>query len=440
MGRTLKNSLRILSLQLLVLGSVSAAIAAPGDGTEVFLTDNIAGRVVCFDVATGQLERYMANGFFPSAGPAGMALDFDGNLYIADEGSGKILRFDAVTGQYKGAFGSGFLTRPYGINYRIDGNLYVSDLTNDSVTRFDAATGQYEGTFGTGFVNTPAGMDFDTAQNILFVVSASTGVIVKFNPLTGQYLGTMGNGFLSSGGITCAMDSSGDLLVNDFSRVVRFNPTTGQYKGIFASGFLGGAYGMTVDSTSKVQLSTSVSSASDMVLRFTPDTGQYQGNYGTGFFDATLSNLFQPRLLTVNTVFTDCDVSTYPTSMQVEIRAAGSTTPVATKTVSMVNGTFKLLVPPMNFDISVFPTHYLRKTVNIESRFSNPVVNLNLVNGDGEHDNIVDLGDFDRFALAFGSSFGDANYDSQVDFNCDLVIDLGDFDILALNFGSEGDN
>lgn len=424
----------------MALGVANASLAAPGDGSEVFLSDNVNGKIVCFDVVTGQLERYMGSGFFPAAGPAGMALDFSGNLFVADEGSGRIMRFDAVTGQYTGNFGTGFLTQPYGINYRIDGNLYVSDLSTSRITRFDAATGQYEGTFGTGFTATPAGMDFNTSQDILYVVSASTGAVVKFNPLTGQYLGTLGTGFLASGGINCAMDESGDLLVNDFSRVVRLNPTTGQYKGIFASGFLGGAYGMMVDSTSKVQLSTFVSSASDMILRFTPDTGQYQGNYGTGFFNASLSNLFQPRLLTVNTVFTDCDVSTYPVSMQVEIRAAGTTAPVITKTVTMVNGTFTMLIPPMNFDISVFPTHYLRKTVNIESRFSNPSLTLNLVNGDGEHDNIVDLGDFDRFALAFGSSFGDANYDSQVDFNCDLVVDLGDFDILALNFGSEGDN
>jgi len=65
---------------------------------------------------------------------------------------------------------------------------------------------------------------------------------------------------------------------------------------------------------------------------------------------------------------------------------------------------------------------------------------FSLTNGNVENsDDVIDLGDFDRFAASFGSALGDANYDLNADLNGDDVVDLGDFDILAANFGSEGD-
>jgi hypothetical protein len=62
-----------------------------------------------------------------------------------------------------------------------------------------------------------------------------------------------------------------------------------------------------------------------------------------------------------------------------------------------------------------------------------------LTNGDIVADNVVDLGDWDAFASAFGSELGDGNYSTQADLDGSGVIDLGDFDVFAMSFGQEGD-
>jgi len=66
-------------------------------------------------------------------------------------------------------------------------------------------------------------------------------------------------------------------------------------------------------------------------------------------------------------------------------------------------------------------------------------LDVTLANGDCDGNNVVDLGDFDIVAGAFGTTSGDAGYDPLADLNGDFNVDLGDFDILAAAFGMEGD-
>ena len=66
-------------------------------------------------------------------------------------------------------------------------------------------------------------------------------------------------------------------------------------------------------------------------------------------------------------------------------------------------------------------------------------LDVTLVNGDCDGNNVVDLGDFDILAPAFGTTSGDAGFDPVADLNGDFNVDLGDFDILAAAFGMEGD-
>jgi hypothetical protein len=53
------------------------------------------------------------------------------------------------------------------------------------------------------------------------------------------------------------------------------------------------------------------------------------------------------------------------------------------------------------------------------------------INGDG----VVDVSDLLRFALAWGSSVGDPNYDADCDLNHDNTVDVADLLLLAGNFG-----
>ncbi|MEU4994834.1 NHL repeat-containing protein [Streptomyces sp. NPDC021622] len=87
--------------------------------------------------------------------PTRIALDSDGNLYIADSGNNRVRRVDAqtqtittVAGHYHGDYFAGdggpaveaYLVRPNGVAVDSEGNLFIADTKNNRVRRVDAAT------------------------------------------------------------------------------------------------------------------------------------------------------------------------------------------------------------------------------------------------------------------------------------------------------------
>jgi hypothetical protein len=59
-----------------------------------------------------------------------------------------------------------------------------------------------------------------------------------------------------------------------------------------------------------------------------------------------------------------------------------------------------------------------------------------LCRGDFDADGDVDVDDLDRFAAAFGSIDGIANYDVGADLDSDGVVDASDLTLFTSNFGS----
>lgn len=84
-------------------------------------------------------------------------------------------------------------------------------------------------------------------------------------------------------------------------------------------------------------------------------------------------------------------------------------------------------------------SHWLRRGVfaTIPDHVLN--VDFSLINGDGDGDNEVGIGDYAMLSFAYGSEPGDANYLEAVDFNGDLAVDIADYAILSSNFGISGD-
>ncbi|MGQ9572852.1 MAG: flippase activity-associated protein Agl23 [Dehalococcoidia bacterium] len=73
--------------------------------------------------------------------PAGLALDGDGNLYVADSGNHRIQKFDRK-GQFVAEVGSygngeGEFNEPWGVAVDKEGNLYVADTWNNRIQKFD---------------------------------------------------------------------------------------------------------------------------------------------------------------------------------------------------------------------------------------------------------------------------------------------------------------
>jgi len=115
------------------------------------------------DLETGRITTYAGNGereydgdghnavHAALSGPSGLALDAEGNLYIADTFSGRIRRVDLATRAISTVAGDGTayryqgmpnefstsLSRPAGIALAADGTLYITDSDNHLIRKWN---------------------------------------------------------------------------------------------------------------------------------------------------------------------------------------------------------------------------------------------------------------------------------------------------------------
>jgi sugar lactone lactonase YvrE len=147
----------------------------------LFLADSRVHRIRRIDAASGIITSVAGTGTqgFDGDGataasalldsPGGLAVDTNGNLYVADTHNNRIRRIDAATqvvSTIAGSGGPGFtgdsnlavtamLALPHGISLDPQGNVYFADTANHRIRRIDAATGNIttitgEGTQGFG--------------------------------------------------------------------------------------------------------------------------------------------------------------------------------------------------------------------------------------------------------------------------------------------------
>lgn len=142
-----------------ILGYADARLVKPGD-----FADIIIGQTSQFETKanspTADTEQVTDQGLLQ---PVGLAVDANGNLYVADSGNGRILRFARPFEQAQ-KFGqranlvigqSGFnikitdptqrnMARPYGLAFTVEGHLLASDLNHNRVLLFRrAAAGDF---------------------------------------------------------------------------------------------------------------------------------------------------------------------------------------------------------------------------------------------------------------------------------------------------------
>ena len=259
------------------------ALDAPGN---LYVADNLNNRVLEYDapLTTGQsADRVFGQGgsfttTLPNKGgvsanslwePYGVALDEQGNLYVADTFNNRVLEYDAplttdltadhVIGQpdfthntlNNGGVSANSLDNPEGVVLDVQGNLYIADHGNHRVLEYDTPLsagptadhvfGQ-GGSFSTALPNNggvsanslrlPFGVALDTQGNLYVADSGNNRVLEHDAPLTtdsaadrvfgqgGSFTTTLpNNGGVSasslSGPLGVALDAQGNLYVAD---------------------------------------------------------------------------------------------------------------------------------------------------------------------------------------------------------------------------------
>ncbi|MDX1410647.1 MAG: NHL repeat-containing protein [Nitrospirales bacterium] len=144
---------------------------------KLYIADQTNNRVRMIDTLTGVITTVAGTGEaeyngdqIPAteaalSGPSGLALDAQGNLYIADTFNGRIRKIDAETGKIETVLGDGesfryqpgyndgsfSLARPYGIAFDRQGCLLITDSDNHLLRKWDPEAKKMSVIAGSGF-------------------------------------------------------------------------------------------------------------------------------------------------------------------------------------------------------------------------------------------------------------------------------------------------
>jgi len=167
--------------------------------------------------------------------PRGVAVDLNGNIYVADTGNKRVQIFDRqgkFLAEWKG--GREPFLEPIAIAVAPNGDVYVLEAERDSAQRF-SARGEFLGKIGDGLgLYRPRGLTVD-GSGVLYFANTGGNNIVRASA-TGQLLGTVGTAGKGNGQLQqptdVVIDSAGNIIIADTynQRIQRFT-ADGRYLG-----------------------------------------------------------------------------------------------------------------------------------------------------------------------------------------------------------------
>jgi len=335
----------------------------------IYIADQQNNVVRKVTVGTGIITTFAGNGTYsfsgdgvPAtdaqlAGPAGVAVDSSGNLYIADEGNRRIRKVTAATGfisTVAGDGGSGYngdgelaidatLNFPTGVAVDSSGNIYIADSSNNLIREVSAATGFIStiagGGAGTGsgvpatsiHLDSPVGITLGSNGN-LYIADSGNCLIRKFT-VGGNINTVAGDGscaYSGDGGAATsaalnsptgvAVDSSGNLYIADYAnnlvrKVTAATGKIGTFAGNGTPGLAGNGgeatsaelhfpTGVAVDSAGDIYIADTNNQVIRKVTAATGDITTFAGNGTTGYSGdggpAISAQLYNPYAIAVD--------------------------------------------------------------------------------------------------------------------------------------------
>jgi len=167
--------------------------------------------------------------------PKGIALDKNGNIYVADTEMQHVIEFDSKGNFLKsiGSFGeaNGHFMNPDGVAFDTTGNLYVSSGNNIQV--FDPS-GNFKSaiSINPGVQLVATNIKIDNSNNVMFIEDTFTGENIDVLNSSGQLIQTIEvPNSLENPPIDLAFDSFGNIFVilDDRTSISKYTNNDGKY-------------------------------------------------------------------------------------------------------------------------------------------------------------------------------------------------------------------
>lgn len=194
------------------------------------------------------------------AGPAGIAVDGNGNVFVADEGNNRIV-------EISGGVGSTFsintpLDNPNQVAVDGFGNVYASGYTGGGglveITPSDHVQVVQTGAYSLNFVN---GLAIDPYQNLVIAGTSGTGPVF-FLSSQGGNVSAIPGGLVDSYVSAAATDGSGNLYFTDTgSGIVNIVSPSGSLQTVNTVGL---PYGLAVDAAGDIYSGSNLSGKIDL--------------------------------------------------------------------------------------------------------------------------------------------------------------------------------
>jgi serine/threonine-protein kinase len=184
-------------------------VALDGDGNVYVASEGMHGRVVRL-AADSTASTVMP--FSDQYQPRGLVVDSAGNVYFSDVNS-RVVKLGADSNTHTVLPFAG-LDDPDGVAVDSEGNVYVADRGNDVVLRLDAVS-NVQTTVPFVGLNKPDGVAVDSAGNV-YVTDTGNNRVLKLVAASGEQVVLPFAGIVAPWGI--AVDEAGDVYVTEHNR------------------------------------------------------------------------------------------------------------------------------------------------------------------------------------------------------------------------------